>query len=189
MKWDYDQEGGSRMSPKFLMERFLVLFCLVIFAGLLSCVTLLPPVVETTPPFNGFMGARWGISVEDAKGIIETEGKKVFEDRTHKPPYAFYASGTYLNSTAIFSYFFTPKSKKLYRVDVIFKDLSIYHTAKEDLIRKFKNPVYSQPGVDHWSWTDKSLVILQREADCIQISYSGGGMLKLNHQEGDGLQQ
>jgi len=51
------------------------------------------------------------------------------------------------------------------------------------------NPSYSQPEVDHWSWTDMSLVIFQREPDCIQISYSGGEMLKLNHQEGDGLLQ
>jgi hypothetical protein len=40
--------------------------------------------------------------------------------------------------------------------------------------------------VDHWSWTDMSLAIFQREPDCIQISYSGGEMLKLNHREDDG---
>lgn len=176
------------MSRVFLNERFLTLVCLIIFGGLFGCVTL-PPVVEKMPPFNGFMGARWGISVEDAKKVIETEGKKVFEDRTNRPPYALYASGVYLNSPSVFSYFFTPKSKKLYRMDMTFKDLTIYQKAKEDLIGKFGNPSYSQPEIDHWSWTDKSLVIFQRESDCIQISYSGGEMLKLNHQEGDGLLQ
>jgi hypothetical protein len=174
------------MSRIFLKERFLALFCSIILGGLFGCVTL-PPVVEKMPPLNGFMGARWGISVDDAKKVIETEGKKVFEDRTNRPPYTLYASGAYLNSPAIFSYFFTPKSRKLYRVDVTFKDLGIYQRVKEDLIREFKTPDYSQPRVDHWSWTDKSLVIFQQESDCIQISYSGGEMLKLNHQEGNGL--
>jgi len=176
------------MSRVFLMERFLTLVCLIILGGLFSCVTL-PPAVEKLPPFVGFMGAKWGSSIEEAKNVMETEGKRVFEDRTKRPPYTLYASGTYLNSPVIFSYFFTPKSKKLYRVDVTFKDLTIYQKAKEDLIGKFGNPSYSQPEIDHWSWTDKSLVIFQRESDCIQISYSGGEMLKLNHQEGDGLLQ
>jgi hypothetical protein len=70
-----------------------------------------------------------------------------------------------------------------------FKDLTIYQKAREDLMGKFGNPSYSQPEIDHWSWIDKSLVIFQRELDCIQISYSGGEMLKLNHQKGNGLLQ
>lgn len=70
-----------------------------------------------------------------------------------------------------------------------FKDLTIYQKAREDLMGEFGNPSYSQPEIDHWSWPDKSLVIFQRELDCIQISYSGGEMLKLNHQEEDRLLQ
>jgi hypothetical protein len=129
------------------------------------------------------MGAKWEISVEEAKNVMETEGKKVFEDRTARSPYALYASGTYLNSPAIFSYFFTPKSKKLYRVDITLKDLTIYPKAKEDLLAKLGTPSYSQPGIDHWTWSDKSLVIFQREPDVIQISYIGGEISTLNHQE------
>jgi hypothetical protein len=176
------------MYPIFSKGGFGVLLCLIACTSLFSCVTL-PPVVEKLPPFSGFMGAKWGISVDDAKKVIQAEGKKVFKDNTDKPPYAFYASGTYLNLPAIFSYFFTPQSKKLYRVDMTFKDLTIYQRGKEDLIGKFGNPSYSQAKIDHWSWTDKSLVIYQRETDCIQISYSGGEMLKLNYQEGTGLFQ
>jgi hypothetical protein len=71
-------------------------------------------------------------------------------------------------------------------VDVTFRDLTIYQKAKEDPIGKFGNPSYSQPEIDQWSWTDKSLVIFQRDPDCIQISYSGGEMSKLNDQEGNG---
>jgi hypothetical protein len=172
----------------FSKKGFFVLLCSVACTSLFSCVTL-PPAVEKLPPFVGFTGAKWGSSVEEAKNVMETEGKRVFEDRTKRPPYTLYASGTYLNSPVIFSYFFTPKSKKLYRVDMTFKDLTFYQKAKEDLIGKFGNASYSQPEIDHWSWTDKSLVIFQRESDCIQISYSGGEMLKLNHQERDGLLQ
>jgi|GEM_PF-1600453 len=176
------------MRQIFSHRRLILLYCLIISTISVGCTTL-PPPVKTTPPFSGFKGAIWGNSVEEVKKISETEGKNIFEDRTHRPPYALYASGTYLNSLATFSYFFTPKSKKLYRVDVTFKDLGIYQRVKEDLIRGLKAPDYSQPEVDHWSWTDMSLVIFQREPDCIQISYSGGEMLKLNHQEGDGLLQ
>ena len=53
--------------------------------------------------------------------------------------------------------------KKLYRVDLTFRDLAVHKKALEDLIGKFGQPSYSQPNVDHWSWTDKNLVILQRE--------------------------
>jgi hypothetical protein len=49
--------------------------------------------------------------------------KKVFLDRTGTPPHVFYAQGDYLNSEAVSSYYFTPKSKKLYRVDITLKDL------------------------------------------------------------------
>lgn len=163
-------------------KRFPTIICLVILAGLLSCASL-PPQVEKAPPFNGFFGARWGISIEEAKKVMESEGKKLFSDETGKSPYALYASGTYLNSPAIFSYFFALKSKRLYRVDVTLKDLSLYQKSKQDLIEKLGPPSYSQPGVDHWSYTDRSLVIFQKEPDSIQISYSGGEMLLQNYQE------
>jgi len=100
-------------------------FLFILFVCLFSCATL-PLKVEKLPPFHGFSGVKWGASIEEAKMVAEAEGKKVFEDRTDRPPYALYASKTYLNSTAIFSYFFTPQSKKLYRVDVTFKDLDVY---------------------------------------------------------------
>ena len=163
-------------------KRFLPPIYLVILVGLLGCASL-PPAVEKAPPFNGFMGARWGITIEEAKKVMDPEGKKLFLDGTDRSPYALYASGSYLDSPAIFSYFFTPRSKKLYRIDVTLKDLRLYEKGKNDLIEKLGPPFYSQPGVDHWSYSDKSLVILQKEPDYFQISYSGGEMLKLNHQE------
>lgn len=166
----------------------------VVFCSLLLCVCFfscasMPPRVEKLPPFKGFNGAKWGASIEEAKKAAGAEGKKVFEERTQRFPYAFYASGTYLNSSVILSYFFTPKSKKLYRVDVTFRDLTVDKKASEDLTGKFGRPSYSQPNVDHWSWTDKTLVILQREPDCIQIAYSDGEFSDLNHREGNGLLQ
>ena len=163
-------------------KRFLTFICLVILSGLPGCASL-PSKVEKAPPFNSFFGTRWGISIEEAKKVMESEGKKLFLDEAGKSPYALYASGTYLNSPAIFSYFFTPKSKRLYRVDVTLKDLSLYQKSKQDLIEKLGPPSYSQPGVDHWSYADRSLVIFQKESDSIQISYSGGEMLMRNYQE------
>jgi len=165
-----------------------VVFCSILFVCVFGCATL-PPQVEKLPPFQGFAGVKWGASLEEAKRVAEAEGKKVFEDRTYRPPYAFYASGTSLNSPAVFSYFFTPKSKKLYRVDLTFRDVSVHKKLLEDLIGKFGQPSYSQPNVDHWSWTDKTLVILQRDPGCIQIAYSDGECSELNHREGNGLLQ
>ena len=175
---------GTALSKGWL----LVVFCSILFVWFFGCATL-PPKVEKLPPFHGFSGVKWGTSIEEAKKVAEAEGKKVFEDRTYRPPYTFYASGTYLNSPVIFSYFFTPKSKKLYRVDLTFGDLTLHKKVLEDLVGKFGQPSYSQPNVDHWSWTDKTLVILQRGPDCIQIAYSDGECSELNHREGNGLLQ
>jgi hypothetical protein len=172
-----------------LSKRWLLaVLCVILFLSFFSCATS-PLKVEKLPPFQGFSGTRWGASIEEAKRAAEGEGKKVFEDRTDRPPYAFYAAGPYLNSPAIFSYCFTPKSKKLYRVDLTFGDLTVYKKIFEDLAGKFGPPSYSQPSVDHWSWTDKTLVILQREPDCTQVAYSDGEGSELNHREGNGLLQ
>ena len=170
------------MKTSAFSRRLLTTICLIILAGLLGCATL-PPKGKKMPPFNGFIGAKWGISMEEAKKVMESEGNKLFGDGTDKSPYALYASGTYLDSPATFSYFLTPRSKRLYRVDVTLKNLSLYQKGKKDLIEKLGVPSYSQTGVDHWSYSDDSLVILQQEPDCFQVSYSGGEMLKLNHQE------
>lgn len=163
-------------------ETLLTIICLVVLAGLLGCASL-PSKAEKAPPFDGFMGAKWGISIEETKKMMASEGKNLFSDETEGSPCALYASGIYLDSPAVFSYFFTPRSKRLYRVDVTLKDLRLYDGAKKDLIERLGAPSYSQPEVDHWSYGDKSLVIFQKQPDSIQISYSGGEMLILNHQE------
>jgi hypothetical protein len=182
------KKGGFVMRTALAKGWPLGFFCSILFVCLFGCATV-PPKVEKLPPFHGFAGVKWGASIEEARKVAEAEGKKVFEDRTHKTPFAFYASGTYLNSPVIFSYFFTPKSKKLYRVDLTFRDLKIHKKALEDLVGKFGQPSYSQPDVDHWSWTDKTLVILQRESGYIQIAYLGGKWAELNHQETNGMLQ
>ena len=78
---------------------------------------------------------------------------------------------------------------ELYRVDLTFRDVSVHKKLLEDLIGNFGQPSYSQPNVDHWSWTDMTLVILQRLPDGVQIAYSGGECSELNHREGNGLLQ
>ena len=166
----------------------LVFFCSILFVCFFSCATL-PPKVEKLPPFHGFAGVKWGTSIQEAKKVAEAEGKKVLKTEHLNLRLLFMQSGTHLNSPVIFSYFFTPKSKKLYRVDLTFRDVAVHKKALEDLVGKFGQPSYSQPNVDHWSWTDKTLVILQREPDCIQIAYLGGELSELNHREGNGLLQ
>ena len=163
-----------------------VLLSFLLFT-LLGCVAPHRGPVEPLPFPDTWMNSRWGDSVEDVKKAIDRDGSKVFEDSTEKPPYALYASGTFLEHPAILSYFFTPKSKKFYRVDVTYNDAGVYGKVRGELIQKFKGPTYSQKDVDHWSWRDDSLVILQRGPSNVQVSYSMGPFAKLNHQEGNGL--
>jgi hypothetical protein len=159
---------------------------------LLSCVPppvvkpVMPPVPEGAAP-EGLQGARWGMTVEETKKATLEGGNPWFLDSTDRAPFTLYASGTYLNASALFTYFFTPKTKKLYRVDVTFQGLGIYEKARVDLTGRFKTPTFSAAGTDHWDWDDKSVVILQKNADTIQVGYSGGAMLVLNQQEGNGL--
>jgi len=40
--------------------------------------------------------------------------------------------------------------------------------------------------VDHWAWDDRSLVILQRNEENVQISYSNGPLLEINYREKEG---
>ena len=160
------------------------LFLLIVLAG---CAAQEKPITRPPPFPEGVLNARWGTPVEGVKQAIEADGNRHFQDDTNKPPYALYASGTYLNAPATLSYYFTPKSKKLYRVDATFENPKIYESVKEHLVREFKNPAFSQANTDHWSWADNSLVILQKDPSHVQVSYSSGPFLRLNHEEGAGL--
>lgn len=161
---------------------------LVIILSLLTAILsgcpapLRKPVWPPNKP-DGFMSAKWGISPEDSKKAIENDQSKWFQDNTAEVPFALYASGSYIGSSAIFSYFFTPKSKRLFRVDLTFDDIGIYEKLKDHLIGKFKEPSFSQKDLDHWFWEDRSLVILQRDDKNVQISFSNGPLLELNQRE------
>jgi hypothetical protein len=160
------------------------LFLLVVLAGCAAQEMM----VAKPPPFpEGVLSARWGMPVERVKQAIEADGNRFFQDDTHKPPFALYATGTYMKAPATLSYFFTPKSGKLYRVDVTFGDTKIYESAKGYLVREFNDPTFSQTNTDHWSWPDTSLIILQKDSSQVQVSCSSGPFLKLNHEEGAGL--
>lgn len=158
-----------------------------LLALLLGCAAPVRIATEPPPFPDGFLRAKWGGSIEEVKKAIEMDGLKWFQESTEKLPHALYASGTSLNYPAIFTYFFTPKSKRLYRVDVTFNELSVYEKARSDLIEKFKSPSYFQKDVDHWSWKDASLIVLQKDAANVQMSFSNGTFLILNHKEGNGL--
>jgi hypothetical protein len=168
----------------FIKMIFLPFF---VFTLLIGCTVPLRVTIEPPGRLEGFMSAKWGASAEECKRAIETDRNKWFQDRTGEVPHALYAFGAYLDHPAILSYFFTPKSKKLYRVDVMFSNHIGYEDAKRDLIEKFKNPSFSQKDVDHWSWEDKSLIILQKDAINAQISFSNGPLLELNQKEGGPL--
>jgi len=157
----------------------------LILVVLLSACAAPVRVVTEPPPFpGGFLGARWGASVEEVKGAIAKEGYQWFEDRLDREPYAMYASGSYLGSPAIFSYFFTPRTKQLYRVDVTWRDLSVYDRAKAELVGKFKAPSYASRDVTHWvPWPERNLVILQKDSSNVQMSYASGPFLVQNRKE------
>jgi len=169
----------SRYFTKIKMM-IISIFLLPILSG---CPTPVWVSKEPMVPMEPFLSSKWGDSVDEVKKAIEKDGNRWFQDNIDRPPYTIYASGNYLENPAIFSYFFTPKSKRLYRVDVTYSDLKVYEKNKSTLIQKYKMPSYSQPNVDHWSWDDKSLVILQRDATHVQLSYASGPLLIQNQKE------
>ena len=174
------------MAMTFWRGRAMI--CIFLAACLFGCAAPVRKAVEQPPPLpEGIMNARWGGSIADVKKAVALDRNRWFQDSTDKPPHALYASGQYFDAPAIFSYFFTPKSKQLYRVDVTFDDLRMYDKGKDRLIQSFKKPSFSQPGADFWSWTDQSLIILQKDSTHTQISYSSGPFLMINHREGQEL--
>lgn len=168
-------------SKHFIKVIWISFFLLVFLSG---CAAPVRVVIEPPVKLDGFLNTKWGASVEEVKRSIQMDGNKWFEDHTGEPPHALYAFGSYWDDAAVFSYFFTPESKKIYRVDVTFNNLKVYGKAKDHLIQKLKGPSYSQLNVDHWSWEDKSLVILQKDDTDVQISYSSGPLLIQNQKEG-----
>ena len=139
------------------------------------------------PPFpEGFLSARWGMSVEDVKKAIAKDGNECYQDRLGTPPYAIYASGRYLDMPALFSYFFTPQSKKLYRVDVTFDDVRVHEKVRNHLLGRFGRPTYSRPDGDHWSWRDKSVTIFQLDQTHVQMSHFSGPLSVVNYEETTG---
>jgi hypothetical protein len=138
-------------------------------------------------PPSRFMGARWGISIEEAREVIKAEAKRIVKDDTKESRPALYAKGLFLGSQATFTYFFTPKSKRLYRVDAIFDHLQMYEKAKAYLVKRFDPPSSSQSGIDIWSWEEKSYIHLKKGADQVVLSSSSGEWSKTNDQEERGL--
>jgi len=168
----------------FSKRASIFLFLIVLLAGCAA-----PPRGPVEPPAfpDAWLNSRWGDSIPEAKNAIEKDGNRIFEEATERPPYAVYATGSFLEQPAILSYFFTPKSKKLYRVDVTYRDPGVYSKVREAMIQRFKSPTYSKKDVDHWSWKDDSLVIVQKTDSLVQVSYSSGDLSRLNHQEGNDL--
>ena len=173
---------GVHMDSRYFVKMMLVFtFLLVILSG---CAAPVWVAKEPPVPLGPFMSSKWGDSVEGVQRAIATHGNKWFQDHTEEPSHALYAFGTYLDHPAIFSYFFTSRSRKLYRVDVTFSDLRIYEKARNVLIQEFNEPSHSQSDVDYWLWNDKSLIILQKNKTDVQVSYSSGPFLIQNKEEG-----
>jgi hypothetical protein len=170
------------MKPSCFAKRLFVFSIWIVLLG--GCATPLNKGGETLQPPFGFLSAKWGATIDEVKGAIQKDGNRWFQDSTDKSPCALYASGVYWDFSAIFSYLFTPRTKKLYRVDVTFSDLRAYERARGQLARLYKGPAYTQIDVEHWSWDDKSLVILQKDLTSVQVSFSSGPMLILNREEG-----
>jgi hypothetical protein len=167
--------------------RASIVILLSLFLFLLGCAGPVRTIVEPPPFPEGFLGARWGTSVDEVKKAIAKDGNEWYQDRLEIPPYASYASGLYLDTPALFSYFFTPKSKRLYRVDVTFDDVRIHGRARNHLLERFGQPSYSRPDGDHWSWRDKSLVIFQLDPTHVQMSYLSGPLAVMNYEEATGV--
>ena len=152
---------------------------LLMFVVLLGCAAQ-EKVVKEPPAFpEGVAATQWGMQVREVKGAVET-----FQDDTEKSPYALYASRKQFDLPATVSYFFTPKSKKLYRADVTFNDPGVYGAVRGQLTQTFGNPTVVQRDAEVFMWKDSSMLILQKNPGSVQVSFMSGPLLKLNNEEG-----
>ena len=157
----------------------LAIVLLLMFTVLLGCAAQQRPVTEPAAFPEGTADAKWGMRVKEVKEAVET-----FQDDTGRPPFALYASRKHFDLPAIVSYFFTPKSMKLYRTDVTFNDPGVYGAVRGKLAQIFKDPIFSQPDREVFLWKDSSVLILQKDPNSVQVSFSSGPLLKLNNEEG-----
>ena len=158
----------------------LAIVLLLMFAVLLGCAAQ-QKLVTQPPAFpEGVADTKWGMQVKEVKEAVET-----FQDDTGKPPFALYASRKHFDLPAIVSYFFTPKSKKLYRIDVTFNDPGVYGAVRGKLAQMLKDPTFTQPDREVFLWKDSSVLILQKNPNSVQVSFSSGPLLKLNNEEGE----
>ena len=175
MATDLIREGG-RMNFKSV----LAIVLLLMFAVLLGCAATQQKPLTEPPAFpEGVADAKWGMQVKEVKEAVET-----FQDDTGKPPFALYASRKNFDLPAIVSYFFTPKSKKLYRTDMTFNEPGVYGAVREKLAQMLVDPTISQPDRELYLWKDNSMLILQKNPSSVQVSFSSGPLLKLNNEEG-----
>ena len=161
------------------IKSVLALVIMLMFAVLLGCAAQQKPVTEQQAFPEGVADIKWGMQVKEVKEAVET-----FQDDTGKPPFALYASRKHFDLPAIVSYFFTPKSKKLYRTDVTFNDPGVYGDVRGKLAQMFKDPTFTKPDSEVFLWKDSSLVILQKNPNSVQVSYMSGPLSKLNNEEG-----
>ena len=160
-------------------KSLLAIVLLLMFAVLLGCAAQQQKPVTQLPAFpEGVADTRWGMQVKEVKEAVET-----FQDDTGKPPFALYASRKHFDLPAIVSYFFTPKSQKLYRTDVTFNNPGVYGAVRGKLVQMFKDPTYTQPDTELWLWKDSSMLILQKNPNSVEVSFSSGPLLKLNYEE------
>ena len=161
----------------------LAILLWVIFAVPLGCAAQQKPVTVTEPPPfpEGVADAKWGMQVKEVKEAVET-----FQDDTGKAPFALYASRKHFDLPAIVSYFFTPKSKKLYRIEVTFNDPGVYGVVKGKLAQLLKDSAFTRPDREVRLWKDSSVLILQKNPDSVEVSFSSGPLLKLNYEEEEG---
>jgi hypothetical protein len=158
----------------------LAIVLLLMVAVLLGCAAQEKVVREPLASFpGGVADTQWGMQVKEVKKAVET-----FQDDTEKSPFTLYASRKHFDLPAIVSYFFTPKSKKLYRTDVTFNDPGVYGAVKGKLTQMFKDPTFTSPDSEVFSWKDSSVLILQKNPNSVQVSFMSGPLLKLNNEEG-----
>ncbi len=160
-------------------KSLLAILSLLMVAVLLGCAAQ-EKIVREPPAFpEGVAGTRWGMQVKEVKEAVET-----FQDDTEKSPFALYATRKQFDLPAIVSYFFTPKSKKLYRTDVTFNDPGVYGAVRGKLTETFKDPTVTQRDTELFMWKDSSMLILQKNPNSVQVSFMSGPLSKLNNEEG-----
>ncbi|MFC1667584.1 hypothetical protein ACFL0P_07000 [Candidatus Omnitrophota bacterium] len=125
-----------------------------------------------------FEDFEWGISREDAETIIQDKGKiLLFSDDEDEIGY----TDTILDKPCQVILFFTPNSKQLAGITIIWKTTAVGKTLKYLLTKKYGQPQQVNEGANFYNWgsvENYRMLVLEFNSPQTDLIYYGGNYYK-----------